>query len=112
MGNERKITREELYKLVWAKPLVILAKEFGISDVGLAKICKRLDVPRPYRGYWALLAAGCKMSMPKLPPAKKDTPERAFITPYVKPEKTPEGDARAALVETESLPENRIVVAE
>jgi len=112
MGDERKITREDLYKLVWSKPLTELAKEFGISDVGLAKICKRLNVPRPYRGYWALLAAGRKMSIPKLPPAKKGTPGQAFITPYVKPEKTLEEDAHAALVETESLPENRIVVAE
>src|SRR5947208_12931945 len=104
MGDERKITREELYKLVWSKPLVLLAKDFGISDVGLAKICKRLNVPRPYRGYWALIAAGRKMSIPSLPPAKRDTPASAYISPYVKPELTIDDLARAALIETESLP--------
>ena len=45
MNDEREITREELYKLVWSKSLVLAAQELGISDVGLAKICKRLDVP-------------------------------------------------------------------
>jgi predicted nucleic acid-binding protein len=111
-NETREVTREELYKLVWSKPLVILAQEFGISDVGLAKICKRLNVPRPYRGYWALVAAGRKMSIPSLPPAKKDIPVKAFISPYVKPQPTIEDRARAALIETESLSANRIIVAE
>ena len=56
MNEEREITREELYKLIWSKSLVLAAEGLGISDVGLAKICRRLNVPRPYRGYWARLA--------------------------------------------------------
>jgi len=51
-GKERVVTREELYRLVWSKPITELAKEFGMSDVGLAKVCKKLNVPKPYRGYW------------------------------------------------------------
>ena len=35
-----------------------LAAEFGISDRGLAKICRRYNVPTPPRGHWAKLAAG------------------------------------------------------
>lgn len=35
-----------------------VAKRYGISDVGLAKVCKRLKIPRPARGYWAKKAAG------------------------------------------------------
>jgi hypothetical protein len=31
------ITRAELYEKVWSAPMVNLAKEFGISDRGLAK---------------------------------------------------------------------------
>jgi hypothetical protein len=37
-----------------------VAADFGISDVGLAKVCERHRVPRPVRGYWAKLAAGKK----------------------------------------------------
>lgn len=48
----RVITRRSLYELVWAKPVQQVAKEFGISDVGLRKACVRNEIPVPYRGYW------------------------------------------------------------
>jgi hypothetical protein len=35
-----------------------LAKEYGISDVRIAKICKKLGVPVPGRGCWAKKDAG------------------------------------------------------
>ena len=38
-----------------------LAESFGISDVGLAKICDRHRVPSPPRGYWAKKEAGKKV---------------------------------------------------
>ena len=34
----RTITREELYEQVWARPVRRLAGEYGLSDVGFAKI--------------------------------------------------------------------------
>jgi hypothetical protein len=52
------ITREELYELVWSKPMVELARDFGLSDVAVAKRCRKLGVPVPGRGYWARVAAG------------------------------------------------------
>ena len=52
------LTRRELYDLIWSKPMLKLAEEFGISDRGLAKICERHRVTGPSRGYWAKLAAG------------------------------------------------------
>lgn len=52
-GEERKtLSRQELYDLVWSKPMRELAKEFGLSDQGLAKKCKRHNIPRPPQGYW------------------------------------------------------------
>src|SRR3989304_3715302 len=56
--KNRTVTREELYDLVWSKPMSLLAKEFEISDVGLAKICKRMEIPRPPRGDWQKLKVG------------------------------------------------------
>jgi hypothetical protein len=53
-----KLTREQLYALVWSKPVSELAKDFGISDVGLAKRLRKLNVPVPGRGYWARVSAG------------------------------------------------------
>jgi hypothetical protein len=51
-------TRETLYELIWSVPLTELADRLGISDVGLAKACRRATIPLPGRGYWAKVEAG------------------------------------------------------
>ena len=50
--------RNKLYEEAWAEPMHKLAKKYNLSDVGLAKICKKLKIPLPGRGYWAKKAAG------------------------------------------------------
>src|SRR4051794_26343187 len=66
-ANEIKtVTRQQLYELVWATPMRTLAKEFGMSDVRLAKVCRRYDIPRPPPGYWAMIQAGKKVERPAL----------------------------------------------
>lgn len=55
-----RLTRENLYELVWTKPRTQLAREMGVSDVWIGKQCRALNVPMPPRGYWANLAAGAK----------------------------------------------------
>ena len=47
-----RLTRAELYEKVWATPMRSLAKEFGLSDVGLAKVCRKHNIPVPPVGYW------------------------------------------------------------
>ena len=64
--NTKRMTRRELYDLVWSKPILKLAEEFNLSDRGLAKICERHRVPVPPRGYWAKLAAGKKVKQIRL----------------------------------------------
>jgi hypothetical protein len=63
------LTREQLYELVWSTPASKLAEQFGVSDVAIAKHCKKLAVPRPERGYWAKLEFGKKVFKPALPPS-------------------------------------------
>ena len=58
MSNPSAIGRRQLYELVWSKPRTQLAKELGISDVMIGKMCRQLNVPAPMPGYWASLAAG------------------------------------------------------
>ncbi len=57
-----KMTRKELYDKVWTTPMIKLAKEYGISDKGLAKVCDNYQIPKPYRGYWERLQNGYKPS--------------------------------------------------
>lgn len=79
MSNPLAIGRRQLYDLVWSKPRTQLAKELGVSDVMIGKMCRQLNVPAPMPGYWASLAAG--------PGAKRR---------YVKPELTYTVDERIA----------------
>lgn len=62
-----KLSREELYERVWAQPIRQLATEFGISNVAVAKACRRANVPVPGRGYWAKVQADKKPRRTPLP---------------------------------------------
>jgi hypothetical protein len=53
-----RFDREKLHEEVWSQPLWKLAPTYGVSDVALAKTCRKLKIPLPGRGYWAQLAAG------------------------------------------------------
>src|ERR1700676_530690 len=54
----KRLSRKELYELVWSEPMKILASGFGISDVALKKACTRAEIPTPGLGHWAKKAAG------------------------------------------------------
>lgn len=72
MADAKKILRSELYRLVWLEPMTRLAKIYGLSDVGLAKICRKHDIPRPPRGYWAKKQFGQQPKQTPLPKAERD----------------------------------------
>lgn len=80
-GGLSKLNREELYEKVWATPGSKLSEELGVSDVAIAKRCRKLNVPRPPRGYWAKIEAGKRSKRPPLLP----TLEQVFIQEAQKP---------------------------
>src|SRR5690349_12925222 len=82
-GDKQPITvsREDLYAQVWSVPIRELATQFGITGTGFAKICARLNVPCPPRGYWAKKAAGKPVIQFRLPERGTDTPEKVTIRP-------------------------------
>ena len=43
--SEITLTRKELYYLILNEPVVKLAYDFGISDLGFAKVCRRHEIP-------------------------------------------------------------------
>ena len=59
------ITSEELNKLIWSKPTTEIAKDFKVSDVAVAKLCKKLGVEKPPRGYWRLVETGRVCPIPQ-----------------------------------------------
>lgn len=70
-SNEVELTREQLYDELWKEPAIKVAAKYGISGTALAKICRKLSVPVPPRGYWALLAVG---QAGKRPPLRRVPP--------------------------------------
>jgi hypothetical protein len=69
-GEVIRLTRQALYERVWAEPVDSLAEAWGLSGRGLAKVCQRMGVPVPPRGYWAKVQHGKPQR--RLP--LKDTP--------------------------------------
>ena len=67
--------REALYELIWAAPMMEIAQQLGVSDVALGKLCRRADIPTPWRGYWPRAGAGQRLERTELPPAPAGLPE-------------------------------------
>src|ERR1700756_2992779 len=82
-----RLPRVELYEKVWATPMRTLAKEFGLSDVGLAKICRKHNIPVPPVGFWRRKETGYKVNRPLMRPVK-DGPEHLDI--YIRERLRPE----------------------
>lgn len=74
------LSRKELYQRVWSRPLSVVAEELGVGGNALAKICDRLLVPYPPRGYWRRAAGGRAPSRPPLPPAPETAARRLTIS--------------------------------
>ena len=103
--------RAKLYEEVWIEAVTTVAKRYGISDVALRKICRKLAVPLPPLGYWAKIAAGKKLPTPSLP--KYSGPAEIVRQRYVSDEPVePDPEHLVARREFEIQPENRIVVPE
>jgi hypothetical protein len=65
-GHEVRLDRAALFDRVWSEPVEKLAKEWGLSGRGLAKVCRRLQIPLPPRGFWAKLQHGQRIRRPRL----------------------------------------------
>lgn len=79
MSGPLRVERADLYERIWTSPIQTVAKELGISDVALAKVCKKLNVPRPPRGHWAKVRHGARTKRPVLPKLGKGDPTSAIV---------------------------------
>ena len=71
----KRLSRQELYDLVWSGPMTSIAAGFDISDVALKKKCANAMIPTPERGYWAKKEAGkptTQLPLPKRAPGQDD----------------------------------------
>jgi len=93
---------------VWSEPVTRLAKIYGFSDVWLAKICRKYNIPRPGRGYWAKKKAGKRVPITRLPkPA-----ENPLINIITHPEKPKSSGERRSNPFFDRIPKKIVVPAE
>ncbi len=93
MHTKHVFTRVQLYEKVWSIPIRTLAKELGMSDVGLTKLCRRSRIPTPGLGYWRLIETGHSPKREPLPNFNSGETERVTILgreakPYDLPRKS------------------------
>lgn len=80
--------RAKLLDEVWAEPVMVVAPRYGLSDVGLKKLCMRLQVPTPARGHWAKVKSGRGIPpKPRLKPYKGNP--RYLLKPLITPRPHP-----------------------
>lgn len=109
---EVKFERQALYAEVWTTPLSKLGPKYGMSDNGLRKVCKAMNIPLPRVGHWARLAANHEVTPDPLPAVSQrstftsQVPARAEELPADKIDQMWLNKHR----EFEGQPENLIVV--
>lgn len=112
----KPLDRKALYNLVWSKPMTAAAKNYGLSDRGLAKLCERNSIPVPPRGYWAKKAAGQKVKKAPLIVLDKEEPEtiillrKAHPVAHTKQEKPILPESVQEAIAREKLVQNRVKV--
>jgi hypothetical protein len=92
--------------------MVELAREVGLSDRGLAKLCARQRIPVPGRGFWARVASGQKVKRTPLPSPEREN--QIVVIDGAGPPGAPEPPPPEVLaqIDFERRPENLIKVSE
>lgn len=105
--------RNQLYAEVWAEPMQTVAERYGVSDVALAKTCRKLNIPLPGRGHWAKIAAGQKIERTPLQPLKAGQTGKLYSQFRRRTDKFDKyGEDARSLIERENDPEFAVTVAD
>lgn len=77
----KALERERIHTEVWAEPALHVAARLGISGSMLARICTKLQIPRPPRGYWARSEAWREQHRKPLPEWKGEGASYWVVNP-------------------------------
>lgn len=99
----RRFERAALYEEVWTTSLRQLSKKYEMSDNGLRKICRAMNIPLPTAGHWAKVAAG--HSIPRTPlPAEAERETFVSHAPPREPNfRLPEDDTWLAAMTAQEI---------
>lgn len=65
---EHHFSRQELFDLVWSRPMSHLAAEFSVTPDMLLALLRKAHIPRPPAGHWMRKEFGKAIAQPPLPP--------------------------------------------
>lgn len=79
--SPRKVSRQELYEMIWITPIVKLGKELGYSYLEMVQLCEKLNIPRPDGGYWYLVAQRHLCALEKTQVGQLELDEKLLPSP-------------------------------
>lgn len=79
MHRQVEFTRQALFDKVWTEPVLKVAREIGVSDVALAKVCRKAGIPLPGRGHWAI-PENRRPKQPTLPNVPAEDPGKVVFS--------------------------------
>ena len=106
------ISRSQLYQEIWNEPVRTVAGRYRVSDVALAKACRKYRVPLPPRGYWSKVRAGHRLPKPPLPRLPDGESQTIAIEGDQRGPSPELSDEALKLIEAEKQPEAAIQVAD
>jgi len=53
-----RVSRKQLYDLVWSMPMTQIARKLGVRDQHIAQACDAYDIARPGNGHWQKIEYG------------------------------------------------------
>lgn len=104
------LTRTELHKLVWGKPLIRVAPDFGISGSNLAHICNHNGIPYPRGGHWTRVALGRTVEPTPLPVPPAGQSDRIEIPPRGKSRRPTTPTPQAVIAVAKPVPPPVVLV--
>lgn len=97
-----KLTRKELYDLVWKEPLTTISKRLEISGAELGRRCATANIPLPPNGYWSKLTHGKTIVKT---PLTDDENQEVDLAPYLSPQQIIEKEIRKGSLSVFEVPE-------
>lgn len=97
-----KLTRKELYDLVWTEPLTALSKRLEISGAELGKRCAAANIPLPPNGYWSKIVYVKNLEKT---PLTDDENQEVDLAPYLTPQQIIEKEIRKGDLSVFNVPE-------
>lgn len=102
--DARQLSREELFRIVWASPASQVAAELGIDERTLRSICSRHAIPCPSDAYWARVNGGEHFALPPLRVVQDPALQQIEITAKLAKKEAPEPKSAVRNVKSHTGP--------